>query len=107
MSLKSSAGSMPWENRFMASVTMSTLPVRSPLPNERALDPVGPGQHGQLGRGDRGAAVVVRVQAEHDGVAVLDGAAEPLDHVGVDVGAVHLDGGRQVEDHRPLAASAR
>ena len=24
---------MPWENRFMARVTMSTLPVRSPLPN--------------------------------------------------------------------------
>ena len=23
---------MPWENRFMASVTTSTLPVRSPLP---------------------------------------------------------------------------
>ena len=33
MSLKSRVGSMPWEKRFMASVTTSTLPVRSPLPN--------------------------------------------------------------------------
>ena len=35
-----------------------------------ALDPVGTGQHGQLGRGHRGAPVVVRVQAEDDRVAV-------------------------------------
>ena len=67
-----------------------------------ALDPVGPGQHGQLGRRHRGAAVVVRVQAQHDRVTVLDGAPEPLDDVGVDVGAVHLDRGRQVQDDRPL-----
>ncbi len=33
MSEMSSSGSTPWLNRFMASVTMSTLPVRSPLPN--------------------------------------------------------------------------
>ena len=33
MSLMSSTGSTPWLNRFMASVTTSTLPVRSPLPN--------------------------------------------------------------------------
>jgi hypothetical protein len=37
---------------------------------ERALHTVGPGQHRQLGRGHRGAAVVVRVQAEDDRVAV-------------------------------------
>ena len=33
MSAKSIIGSMPWENRFSPSVTRSTLPVRSPLPN--------------------------------------------------------------------------
>mmetsp|Transcript_43922 Transcript_43922/g.87116 ORF Transcript_43922/g.87116 Transcript_43922/m.87116 type:complete len:218 (-) Transcript_43922:406-1059(-) len=34
MSLRSISGSMPWENRFIASVTRQTLPVRSPLPNK-------------------------------------------------------------------------
>ena len=33
MSVMSSSGSTPWLNRFIASVTTSTLPVRSPLPN--------------------------------------------------------------------------
>jgi hypothetical protein len=33
MSEMSSSGSMPWLKRFMAMVTTSTLPVRSPLPN--------------------------------------------------------------------------
>ena len=33
MSEKSIIGSTPWENRFIPSVTRSTLPVRSPLPN--------------------------------------------------------------------------
>ena len=31
-----------------------------------------------------------------------DGAAEPLDDVGIHVGGVHLDGGGQVEDHRTV-----
>ena len=33
MSRKSNSGSTPCENRFIATVTMSQLPVRSPLPN--------------------------------------------------------------------------
>ena len=68
------------------------------VPEQGALDPVGSRQHGQLRGGDRRAPVVVRVQAQHDGVALLDGAAEPLDHVGVDIGAVHLHRRREVED---------
>ena len=86
----------------MANVTMSTLPVRSPLPKSVPSDPIGAGQHGQLRRRDRSTPVVVRVQAEHDGVPVLDRAPEPLDHVRVHVRRVHLDGRRQVEDHRAL-----
>ena len=69
---------------------------------QRALHPVGARQHRQLGCRHCRPPVVVRVQAEHDGLAVLDGPAEPLDHVGVDVGAVHLHRGRKVEDHRCL-----
>ena len=53
---------------------------------QRALHPVGAGQHGQLGGGHRRAPVVVGVEAEDDRVPVRDGAAEPLDDVGVDVG---------------------
>ena len=70
-----------------------------------ALDPVRAGQLGQLGGRDRGAPVVVGVDAEHDGVPVGDVPAEPLDHVGVGVGPVHLDGVGQVDDH--LAVGGR
>ena len=65
---------------------------------QAALDPVGAGQAAQLGRGDRGAAVVVRVQRQHHRVAVRQVAVHPLDRVGVDVRRGHLDGGRQVDD---------
>jgi hypothetical protein len=73
-------------NRFIAKVMMSTLPVRSPLPNSVPST--------------RAAAVVVRVQRDDHRVALLDGAAEPLDHVAVHVGRVALDGRRQVEHDR-------
>jgi hypothetical protein len=51
MSLMSIIGSTPWLNRFIASVTRSTLPVRSPLPNSAALDAVGAGHDAELGGG--------------------------------------------------------
>ncbi len=69
---------------------------------QRALDPVGARHHPELGGGDGAAAVVVRVQRHDDGGALLDRAAEPLDHVAVHVGGVALHGGRQVEDDRPV-----
>ena len=76
--------------------------VAGPLPvaEQRALDPVGAGHDAELGGGHRGAAVVVRVQREHDRVAGADVAVEPLDLVPVDVGRRHLDGGRKIQDHR-------
>ena len=40
------------------------------IAQQRALDPLGAGHHRQLGGGDAGAAVVVRVDAEDDAVAV-------------------------------------
>ena len=69
---------------------------------ERALDAVGAGEDAEFGRGDAGAAVVVRVQREHDAVATIHVAQEPLDRVGVEVRRVHLDRGRQVQDQRAL-----
>ena len=46
--------------------------VAGPLPvaEQGALDPVGAGQHGQLGRRHRGAPVVVGMEAQDDRVAV-------------------------------------
>jgi hypothetical protein len=60
---------------------------------QRALDPVGAGQDAQLGRRDRGAAVVVGVQREHDAVAAMTWRRNHS-IVGVEVGRVHLDGRR-------------
>ena len=66
------------------------------------LDAVGAGLETQLGGRDAGAAVVVRVQRQHDGVAAGQVPVHPLDGVGVDVRRGHLDGRRQVDDHRRL-----
>ena len=65
---------------------------------QRALDPVGAGEHAGLGRGHALATVVVRVQRHNDRVAVADGTTEVLDDVAVDPRLVHLDRGGQVED---------
>ena len=65
---------------------------------QRAFHAVGSGHHAELGRSHGTSTVVVRVQADDDRIAILDGASEPLDHVAVHVGAVALDGGRQIED---------
>ena len=67
---------------------------------QATLDAVRPRSEAELGRGDPGAPVVVRVQAEQDRVAPGQVAVHPLDGVGVDVGRGHLDGGRQVQDDR-------
>ena len=69
---------------------------------QRPFDSVGPGHHSEFRGGDAGAAVVVRVQAQNDLVPASDVAVHPLDHVAVDVGGAHLDGRRQVDDHRAL-----
>src|SRR6201999_2988653 len=71
---------------------------------QAALDPVGPGQHGQLGVGDGGAAVVVGVHGQADVVAVRQVAAHPLDLVGVHVRGGPLDRAGQVEDDLPARA---
>ena len=100
MSVMSSSGSTPWLNRFIASVIDVDVAGALAVAEQRALDAVGAGHHAELGGGDGAAAVVVRVQRQHDAVAVRTCAVEPLDHVGVDVRRVHLDRGRQVQDER-------
>ena len=67
---------------------------------ERALHPIGARHHAELGGRDGAPPVVVRVQRDDHRVALLDRAAEPLDHVAVHVGGVALDRRRQVEHDR-------
>src|SRR5271165_5427117 len=49
------------------------------IAEERAFDAIGSGHNREFGGGDRSSAVVVRVQAQSDAVAVADIAAEPFD----------------------------
>ncbi len=75
-----------------------------PVPEQRALDAIGAGHHAELGGRDGGAAVVVRMQAQHHPVALGDVTVEVLDDIAVDVGRVHLDRGRQVQDEATVDA---
>ena len=65
---------------------------------EGSLHALGTGQHRQLRGRNRGAPIVVRMNAQDDAVALPHLPVEPLDLVGVDVGSGHLHRGRQVED---------
>ena len=73
---------------------------------QRAFDAVGAGHQAELGGRDRGAAVVVRMDAEDDVVAARDVPLEPLEPVGVDVRRERLDRRRQVDDHLLVARRA-
>ncbi|MNQ38678.1 hypothetical protein D3C85_522680 [compost metagenome] len=66
---------------------------------QAAFDAVGAGHHGELGGGNGGAAVVMRVHAEHDAVAARQVLVHPFDLVGVQIGAGGLDRGGQVQNH--------
>ncbi|GAA5706153.1 hypothetical protein Save01_07009 [Streptomyces avermitilis] len=68
------------------------------LPEQTALDAVGAGHQGQLGRRHRRTAVVVRVHGQADVLAAGQVAAHPLEAVRVRRRRRALDGGRQVED---------
>ncbi len=72
-----------------------------------ALDSVGPRHQRQLRRRHAGAAVVVRVHADDQGIALFHMAAEPLDLVGVVVGRSDFDRGWQVDDHFVVDAGAK
>ena len=69
---------------------------------QAAFHAVGAGQHGQLSGGNAHALVVVRVQGQHDGIAVVEVVGHVLDLVREHVRRGHLDRGRQIDDHRML-----
>ncbi|MCY1529305.1 hypothetical protein D9M68_644400 [compost metagenome] len=65
---------------------------------EAAFDALCACHQGQFTGCGAGAAVVVRVHAQHDGVAAREVAVHPLDHVREDVRRGMLDRGGQVDD---------
>ena len=67
---------------------------------ERSLDALGPCEKGELGGGHTASAVIVRMDAEDDAVPVLEVPAHPFDLVGIDIGRIHFNSRRKVEDHR-------
>ena len=69
---------------------------------QAAFDAVRASHVAQLRRGDARSAVVVRVEREDDGFAVLEIAVHPLDRVGVHVRGCHLDRCREVDDDRVI-----
>jgi len=67
-----------------------------------SCDAIGAAHQREFGGGDRGAAIVVRVDAEHDRVAAAQVPVDPFDLVGVDVRGGVLDGRRKVDHDRIL-----
>ncbi len=63
-----------------------------PVPEQTALHAVSARHHGQLGTGDAGAAVVMRMHADADIAAAAKVATEILDLIGIDVRRAHFDG---------------
>ena len=72
-------------------MTMSMLPVRSPLPNSVPSMRSAPASRPSSAGGDGAAAIVVRVQAHADVLALCDVAAEVLDLIREHVRRRHLD----------------
>ena len=64
------------------------------IAQQAALHTVGAGQHRKLGCGDAHTFVVMRVQGQHDGVAVVEVVGHVFDLVREHVRSGHFDGGR-------------
>jgi len=67
------------------------------IAEQAALDPVRAGHQTQFRCGDARPPVIVRVQADHDMLALADIGAHPLDLVGIDIGRRRLNRRRQVQ----------
>jgi hypothetical protein len=98
MSEKSRPGETPWVYMFKARVTMSTLPVRSPLPNRQPSTRSAPAIMPSSAAATPLPRSLCGWRREHHAVATGEIAVHPLDLVGIDVGRRHLHRGREVED---------
>ena len=70
------------------------------IAEQRAFNSICSSEHTKLSSTHRCPAVIVRVQRNDHRVTILDGAAEPLDDVGIDIGRVVLHRSGQIQDHR-------
>ena len=75
------------------------IPGALTIAHQGAFDAVGAGHHTELRRRHRAAAVVVGMQADSDMFALLDALTNALHLIGKNIGAGHLNGGRQVDNH--------
>ena len=81
-------------------VTISRLPVRSPLPNSVPSTRSAPASMDSSAASDARAAVVVRMDGDDRRVAVGQMADEVLNLVGIGVGRAHFHRVGQVENDR-------
>ena len=70
------------------------------VPEEGSLNPLRAGQHGQLGAGDAGSAVIVRMNGDDGGFGIGQLADKVLNLVGKRVAGVELHRVGQVQDYR-------
>ena len=68
------------------------------IAEQSAFDPLGAGHDAEFSGGHGAAAVIVRMQADDDGIAAGDMAAEPFDLIRVNIGRRHFNRGRKIDD---------
>ena len=70
------------------------------------LNAVRAGHEGQLGGGNAGTAVIVRMDADDGSLTILHIAAEVLNLVRISIGSAHFHSGGQIKDNRIFLSSA-
>ena len=98
MSEKSSPGDHTLRVEVECDVHQVQVAGALAVAEEAAFEAVGACHHGEFAGGGAGAAIVVRMDRKHDGIAPRQVAVHPLDHVGEDVGRRMLYRRRQVDD---------
>ena len=68
------------------------------IAEQRAFDPLSARHDCKLCRSHCAGTVVVRVQTNHNRIAIFDMTAKPLYLIGIDIGRRYFDCGRQVEN---------
>ena len=74
------------------------------ITKETAFDTISTRQVTQLRSSHRGAAVIMRVQAEQDIVPMVKVSRHPLNRVGIDIGGRHFHRGRKIDDNLALGS---
>ena len=73
-----------------------------PVAEQSSLDAIRTREHPEFRRGDAGAAVIVRVQADDERIAVFEVAAHPFDLIRINIWHRHFHRVRQIQNHLVL-----